>query len=218
MNWSPHCRLLNGETATFSLEKQLKSWAVLSCFPSCSLSHPLDGPAPFWCREADLLNSGLRMLCSDHSESDAVPWAARNGLCMKQTSHPINSPACLEVLMALDNVQSNYMGAIVFMAIICLLGNIVHVRLYSLWQVWPVIFQMINSSTLSKYFWLWLHSWTEVRNTIFFFFLILTLKNAVGLNDVLPWVMGSRLSMRLLHTIISWAQNELGKNKKGSSW
>lgn len=67
------------------------------------------------------------------------------------------------VLLALDNVQSNYIGAAVFTAIIFLLGKIVHVRLYSLWQFWPVIFQIINSSRLNKYFWLWLCSWMELR-------------------------------------------------------
>lgn len=145
---------------------------MLSCFLSCSLTSPLNDPTRFWCK-VRLICWTQSFVCRAVDVCQGLCWCwvgalssqAMNGLCMKPTSsiHLCVSRCC--VLVALDKVQSNYICATVFVAVIFFFfsGIIVHVGLYSLWQFWPVIFQIINSFRLSKYFWLWLCSWKELR-------------------------------------------------------
>lgn len=173
----PPLQTVEWRDSHFFSKKQSKSWAVLSCFLSCSLNYPLDGPTAFWCRErlicltqgwgccAGLLICARVVLmlgkwcCALSSQAMAFAWNQ-----LHTPSIHLRVWRCC-VLMALTMCTVITWVQQFSLAIICLLGKIVHVRLYSLWQFWPVIFQMIIFSTLSKYFWLWLHSWTEVRNT-----------------------------------------------------
>lgn len=116
---------LNGETVAFSLKKKLKKVTVLSCFLSCSLTSPLNDPTRFWCK-VRLICWTQSFVCRAVDVCQGLCWCwvgalssqAMNGLCMKPTSsiHLCVSRCC--VLVALDKVQSNYICATVFVAVI----------------------------------------------------------------------------------------------------